>query len=303
MNRKTHATMYSGNRGHRRAARILASGVLAGVAVVTAGHAHAGEQCTRDPTGTIELCSRTTNQTNGSVDVAKNWCGDDRNGGPCSGSDNFAVLNPGSTTPDHQDWDAFFVPRNCSYSGTIDRRLQTDIPFFVGESFDGIWIHVHDDERYVIQQITCHDPPPQKLGRIKVLSSNMCLVARAGWGERPVVQVPCAGFSDQVWIIQYLAGGNGPEGLAQIKNRDRDLCLVTRGQGESLAVVSTCSVAWPDQIWNIVRDPGTGYYQFVNQNSNLCLVVRTSTSETQAVQSTCGRQWADQLWLWEGWFQ
>jgi hypothetical protein len=145
-------------------------------------------------------------------------------------------------------------------------------------------------------------PPPSKLGQIKVLSSNMCLVARAGAGERPVVQVPCAGFSDQVWSIDYLWGGSGPEGLAQLRNRDRGLCLVARGSGESAAVVTTCNTGWFDQLWFIARDSNTGYYQFKNQTSKLCLVVRGGSAETQAVQSTCGTQWADQLWIWEGWF-
>jgi len=131
----------------------------------------------------------------------------------------------------------------------------------------------------------------------------MCLVALSGPGEPPVVQVPCASYSDQDWIIRYLPGYAGPAGRAQIINRDRNLCLVTRQLGvESKAIVSTCDQSYADQIWDIIRDANTGYYQLRNKNSQLCLVVRTNTVETQALQSTCGTQWADQLWIWDGWF-
>jgi endonuclease/exonuclease/phosphatase family metal-dependent hydrolase len=141
------------------------------------------------------------------------------------------------------------------------------------------------------------------VGSLKVLNSQMCLVARAGAGERPVVQVPCADFSDQAWLLRYLEGAAGPEGPVQVINRDRRLCLVTRGTHESEAVVTVCDAGFPDQVWDTVRDPNTGYYQLKNRNSGLCLVVRTANPETRAIQSTCGAQWADQLWLWDAWFK
>lgn len=144
-------------------------------------------------------------------------------------------------------------------------------------------------------------PPINQTGQLKVLSSKMCLVARVGSGERPVVQVPCAGYADQLWTLHYIGGG-GPEGTVQIVNVDRRSCLVTRGSGESRAVMTTCNEDWRDQVWDVIRDPNTGYYQLRDEASGLCLVVRTDAAETQAVQSVCGMEWADQLWIWEGWF-
>ena len=141
---------------------------------------------------------------------------------------------------------------------------------------------------------------------LRVLSSGMCLVARAGWGERPVVQVPCQNYSDQDWVLEYLGViGDGVEGQVRIRNVDRNLCLVTRGSGESKAVATTCGY-FADQLWWVLRDPLTGYYSLMNSNSvsgtPMCLVVRTANPETQAVQSPCNRRYADQLWIWEGWF-
>src|SRR5688572_8711428 len=102
---------------------------------------------------------------------------------------------------------------------------------------------------------------------LRVLSSGMCLVARAGWGERPVVQVPCQNFSDQDWVLEYIGSfGADYEGQVRIRNRDRGLCLVTRGSGESKAVVTTCGY-YPDQLWWVLRDRNTGYYSLRNSNS------------------------------------
>jgi hypothetical protein len=233
-------------------------------------------------------------------------------------------LRPNRATTDfpaYYDTDAFIAFGGCKT--TVTKWFKSTLitpPVLLGRweydrrNLGSEWIKLNDLTFVDILAIECQGappappaptppaPPPQRFGEIKVLSSNMCLVARVGAGERPVVQVPCAGFSDQIWSIEYLWGGRGPEGLAQLKNRDRGLCLATRGTGESPAVVTTCNTGWFDQLWFIVRDPNTGYYQFKNQNSKLCLVVRGGSAETQAVQSNCGTQWADQLWIWEGWF-
>ncbi len=141
---------------------------------------------------------------------------------------------------------------------------------------------------------------------LRGLGSGLCLVARAGWGERPVVQVPCQNYSDQDWVLEYLGQfGAHFEGQARIRNRDRDLCLIVRGSGESRAVVGSCGW-WADQLWWLYRDPNTGYYQLRNSNTPdhapMCLAVRNTYAETQTVQVRCDRRSARQLWLWEGWF-
>jgi hypothetical protein len=114
---------------------------------------------------------------------------------------------------------------------------------------------------------------------LRGLGSGLCLVARTGWGERPVVQVPCQNYSDQDWVLEYL-GQFGPysEGQVRIRNRDRGLCLIVRGSGDQLRNANT-----PD-------------------HASMCLAVRSDYAETQAVQVRCDRRSARQLWLWEGWF-
>jgi hypothetical protein len=121
-------------------------------------------------------------------------------------------------------------------------------------------------------------------------ASNLCLVARAGTGERPVQQTPCAGFSDQDW--DFFGVVRNGEVVNQIHNIDRNLCLVTRGTGETPAVVTTCNSQFADQLWRAFQF-SDGSWRFQNVNSSLCLVAR---STSQATQTTCAG-FSDQFWL------
>jgi hypothetical protein len=124
---------------------------------------------------------------------------------------------------------------------------------------------------------------------VRKAQSNLCLVARAGSGERPVEQSACAEYSDQGWVFDYPFGGSTP---FQLRNLDRNLCVVTRGSGESRAVVTTCNAGYADQLWTWYWDNTYGGYHFVNMNSGHCLVARGTSP---AVQSTCG-PYSDQVW-------
>lgn len=272
----------------RRRTVALAIALLAGtsVGVAVAPAASAGPNCTN--LEVTELCSTTTNNTGRDVGTARDFCGPDGNGGPCAGSQ-FGVLHPGDHTPAHQDWDAFFVPSNCVFRGNVDRAFQADVSFVIFPSANGTWQHVHNDENYQINEITC-DQPVDPAVRIRSANSGLCLVARNAAGENPVVQVGCAGFVDQKWQLL----GNGGD-LVQIFNRNSLKCVATRGFGESPAVATTCGAQWADQLWHFEFDADWGAYRFRNVNSGLCLVVRGGAAETRAVQSTCG-PWADQRW-------
>lgn len=125
---------------------------------------------------------------------------------------------------------------------------------------------------------------------IQKSASNLCLVARAGPGERPVEQTPCADFSDQGWGFRgYTRNG---ETVYQIVNLDREKCIVTRTNAESPAVVSVCADQFDDQLWRAIAQ-SNGSYQFKNFNSNLCLVARGTS---QAAQTTCAG-FTDQRWF------
>lgn len=130
------------------------------------------------------------------------------------------------------------------------------------------------------------EPEPVISGyHIENANSGMCLVARPGDGENPVVQVPCDDYADQYWEFTSSASG------FQIRNAYSGKCIVTRGESESFAVATTCG-SWSDQNWsNNFLEPD----RFHNANSGLCLVVRGNQAENQAVQATCG-DWTDQLW-------
>jgi hypothetical protein len=112
--------------------------------------AYAGSDCA-DPLNL--LCSRTTNETSELVIVARDWCGPDDTGGACATSD-FLGLLPGEFTPPSEDWDVLWVPANCEYSGTVDGPF-FDEAFFISGNLSGTYVHVHDDERYRVQHITC----------------------------------------------------------------------------------------------------------------------------------------------------
>ena len=133
-----------------------ATALAAGSAMVTTRDALAGG-CLRADTGmgVIEICSRTSNQADRPVTVAQDWCSNP--GGPCAGTYSYP-LQPGSTTPDHEDWDAFFVPAHCEYRGRIDLTLRPDVNFSASGSSNGDWVKVSAGERYQVQQIFCNAP-------------------------------------------------------------------------------------------------------------------------------------------------
>ena len=106
---------------------------------------------TAQPAGgcTLGLCSETTNQTHNQVGTAKDWCSG--NNGPCSGTA-YGVLNYNQTTPSGQDWDAFFVAADCTYSGI---KHSYGDSFSITAGANGKWVQVHNDEHYYIKKITC----------------------------------------------------------------------------------------------------------------------------------------------------
>jgi hypothetical protein len=128
-------------------------------------------------------------------------------------------------------------------------------------------------------------------------NSSLCLAARAGVGERPVVQTTCDNPS-QIWNDQYweLVNVNQDQHRYRIRSTLLNLCIATRGSGETRAVATTCGSGsdWPDQIWTISYDPAFNADKYTNNNSGLCLVAR-GRGESQAVQSDCG-QFPDQRW-------
>jgi hypothetical protein len=121
----------------------------------------------------------------------------------------------------------------------------------------------------------------------KAQSTN-CLIARAGSGERPVLQTACVASVDQEWEFVFPFNDD----RLQIRNPARNQCIVTRGRTESKAVTTTCNSGFADQVWRVEWDTTFGGYKFRNVNSGLCLVARTNV---QAVQTTCAA-FSDQVW-------
>ena len=131
-------------------------------------------------------------------------------------------------------------------------------------------------------------------------NSGLCLVSRAGSGERPALQTTCDFTVGQYWADQYWEIRGAGDGGWSIHNLALGLCLVGRG-GESTVVATTCDwkvgQSWADQHW-ILWSTSVGY-RFENVATGLCLVTRGS-GESRAVVSTCdykvGQYWADQHW-------
>lgn len=96
-------------------------------------------------------CSRTTNETDHEVGVAKEWCGKGGYHGPCSNTD-YLVLRKNQSTPTYQDWDGLFVAAGCTYKGI---KHAVGGGFTINGGTDGKWVHVHGDEHYYIKSITC----------------------------------------------------------------------------------------------------------------------------------------------------
>ncbi|WP_370961589.1 RICIN domain-containing protein [Amycolatopsis sp. cg9] len=264
-----------------------------GLAVSSPAAALPNPDCTEIPGPVEDLCSVTLNKTDQQIGVTRNFCGPDDAGGPCPNADpdrDFKVLGRGERTPANEDWDAFFVPPGCVFSGNIDIRLTNiDRDFTIPGGPDGFWVRVPRTAIYEIEQTACAHLTDHVV-RLRNQNSGLCLLARNTPGENAVVQYPCGAYADQRWQMP----GNGVD-LVQLRNLESQKCVATRGTGESPGIATTCASRWVDQIWRREPDPSTGNYRLRNLNSGLCLVVRGTAAETRALQSTCGT-WPDQLW-------
>ena len=146
---------------------------------------------------------------------------------------------------------------------------------------------------------TAAQAAPLVAHHIQNLNSGLCLTARFGSGERPVVQTTCdftvGGFwPDQYWNLDTV-------GVFAISRTNQPLCVAARGTGESAAVATTCG-GYRDAQWIALYTLGSpDNLQFQNVNSKLCLTAR-GAGESRAVQTTCdftqpgSPYWADQHW-------
>lgn len=134
---------------------------------------------------------------------------------------------------------------------------------------------------------------------VRNVNSGLCLTARFGSGERPVVQTTCDFTVGDFWPDQYWnVNDTGPSAIIRT---NQPLCVATRGAGESAAVATTCG-GYPDAQWIALFPPGPQrLWQFQNVNSKLCLAARGS-GESRVVQTTCDftqpglPYWPDQHW-------
>ncbi|NRQ31862.1 ricin-type beta-trefoil lectin domain protein [Nonomuraea sp. NN258] len=106
------------------------------------------------------------------------------------------------------------------------------------------------------------------------------------------VQTGCDSYRDQLWYFVPTGDRFGEIFLLQNLNSKR--CLVARGMGESYVVQTTCDARYRDQRWRFSGPEG--YFRLSNENSYLCLVVRTRVPETPLVQTDCNTGYADQFW-------
>jgi hypothetical protein len=135
---------------------------------------------------------------------------------------------------------------------------------------------------------------------IRNINSDLCLAARAGWGERPVVQTTCdyhvgTYWPDQYW--EYIPVAADPVHTYRIRNTYLNLCIAARGSGEAAAVATTCGRGheWPDQIWRPEHVSTWNADRLQNTASSNCLAAR-GHGESRAVATTCGYGWPDQHW-------
>ncbi|WIM99600.1 ricin-type beta-trefoil lectin domain protein [Actinoplanes oblitus] len=129
------------------------------------------------------------------------------------------------------------------------------------------------------------------------VNSGLCMAARAGSGERPVIQTTCdynhhdEYWPDQYWILKT-------DETTPVESSLLHLCVAARGTHETAAVATTCGF-WPDQQWAKGRPPGpvTPWFRMSN-GAGLCLAAR-GYAESRVVATTCGfgDDWPDQQWL------
>lgn len=136
---------------------------------------------------------------------------------------------------------------------------------------------------------------------LRNVNSHLCLVARVGSGERPVIQSTCDYSVDTYWPDQYwrLLPVDEMNEYWRVQNTNNHLCVVARGLVESAAVATVCGTAgtwqYADGIWHREYSDKWDAVRFVNYNSGLCLTVR-GDQETQAVATTCDEDMANQYW-------
>jgi hypothetical protein len=136
--------------------------------------------------------------------------------------------------------------------------------------------------------------------QIRNANSGLCLAARAGSGERPVIQTTCdytvgAYWPDQYWLLLDVDQDSHNH---RIYSTYLGLCIAARGSGEVGAVATTCGSgsAWPDQIWHFEFVPRWQADRFQNRNSGNCLAARGS-GESRAIATTCNYVYPDQHWF------
>ena len=146
---------------------------------------------------------------------------------------------------------------------------------------------------------TAAQAAPLVAHHIQNTSSGLCMTARFGSGERPVVQTTCDFTVGAFWPDQYWNLNN--EGVFAISRTNQPLCVAARGTGESGAVATTCG-GYRDAQWiGLYKLGSPEILQFQNVNSGLCLAARGS-GESRVVQTTCdftqqgNPYWADQHW-------
>jgi hypothetical protein len=131
---------------------------------------------------------------------------------------------------------------------------------------------------------------------LRKTETNLCLVAQAGSGERPVLQTTCANFADQGWFIEQQG--------SYVRIRSSFLpgnpCLTVRNSGVG-AVAAACT-GLADQDWEehvfvglpFPHDKNANRYisrRFASQNA--CLIAQGGN---QATLGQCGI-FSDQFWV------
>ncbi|MBB5803671.1 hypothetical protein F4560_003439 [Saccharothrix ecbatanensis] len=136
---------------------------------------------------------------------------------------------------------------------------------------------------------------------LRNVSSNLCLAARAGSGERPVVQTTCDYNADAYWPDQYwlLLPVDEANEYWRIYNTSLRLCVVARNYVESSTVGTVCGTqgTWQyvDGIWHREFSDKFDAHRYVNHKTGLCLTAR-GDAEIRAFATACDSGAADQHW-------
>ena len=133
--------------------------------------------------------------------------------------------------------------------------------------------------------------------RMNNANSNQCLVVRTGRADAPAVQTSCMDYADQYWERQYVRQSADGYPLHRIQGDAFGQCLTVRGHVRGTQAVQFPCYDYADQLW-IQWDVGNGNYQYQNNNSRQCLLVRGDAREAPVVQDTCSLLYRDQFWYW-----